>query len=377
MERFYTKPFQEFASSKIILITGPRQSGKTTLTQFFSGSQTYLNYDSEEDRTIFGEKSWSRDTDFVIFDELHKMKHWKRWLKGIVDTEGYKPCPVVTGSARLDAYRKAGDSMAGRYFQYRVHPLDLRELSRVEKKFDAQKNLEKLLLYSGFPEPFLKGTQKFYNLWKKTHLDIILRQDIPDLENIRQIKSMEILIGLLAERVGSPLSVLSLSRELQCSDKTVKRWLEAFENMYMLFKITPFHKNIARANLKMPKYYFYDFVRVKNNGARLENLVACSLLKECHFKQDCLGENWELFYLNKRGGGEIDFVITKDGLPHTLLEVKLSEDKPSKNFAIIERDFPSHSNVIRKIQLVKNLKREKTYPNGIEIRRLKDWLLSW
>ena len=377
MERFYTKPFQEFASSKIILITGPRQSGKTTLTQFFSGSQTYLNYDSEEDRTIFGEKSWSRDTDFVIFDELHKMKHWKRWLKGIVDTEGYKPCPVVTGSARLDAYRKAGDSMAGRYFQYRVHPLDLRELSRVEKKFDAQKNLEKLLLYSGFPEPFLKGTQKFYNLWKKTHLDIILRQDIPDLENIRQIKSMEILIGLLAERVGSPLSVLSLSRELQCSDKTVKRWLEAFENMYMLFKITPFHKNIARSNLKMPKYYFYDFVRVKNNGARLENLVACSLLKECHFKQDCLGENWELFYLNKRGGGEIDFLITKDGLPHTLLEVKLSEDKPSKNFAIIERDFPSHPNVIRKIQLVKNLKREKTYPNGIEIRRLKDWLLSW
>ena len=377
MERFYTKPFQEFASSKVILITGPRQSGKTTLTQFFSGSQTYLNYDSEEDRTVFREKSWSRDTDFVIFDELHKMKHWKRWLKGIVDTEGYKPCPVVTGSARLDAYRKAGDSMAGRYFQYRVHPLDLRELSRVEKKFDAQKNLEKLLLCSGFPEPFLKGTQKFYNLWKKTHLDIILRQDIPDLENIRQIKSMEILIGLLAERVGSPLSVLSLSRELQCSDKTVKRWLEAFENMYMLFKITPFHKNIARSNLKMPKYYFYDFVRVKKDGARLENLVACSLLKECHFKQDCLGENWELFYLNKRGGGEIDFLITKEGLPHTLLEVKLSEDKPSKNFAIIERDFPSHSKAIRKIQLVKNLKREKMYPGGIEIRRLKDWLLSW
>ena len=377
MKRFYTKPFQEYASSKIILITGPRQSGKTTLTGLFSGSQSYLSYDREEDRTIFWEKSWNRDKDFVIFDELHKMKEWKRWLKGIVDTEGYRPCPVVTGSARLDTYRKTGDSMAGRYFQYRVHPLDLRELSLVEKNFNPQQNLEKLLQYSGFPEPFLKGSKKFYNLWKKTHLDIILRQDIPDMENIRQIKPMEILIELLAERVGSPLSLLSLSRELQCSDKTVKHWLEALENMYMLFKITPFHKNIARSNLKRPKYYFYDFVRVKKEGARLENLVACSLLKECHFRQDCLGENWQLFYISKRGRGEIDFLITKEGAPHILLEVKRSEETPSKNFDMIEQDFPSHSKAIKKVQLVQNLKREKTYPNGIEIRRLADWLTSW
>ena len=377
MERFYTGPFWEFASSKIILITGPRQVGKTTIAQMFSGSRSYLNYDSEEDLTIFREKSWKRDNDFVIFDELHKMKNWKRWLKGIVDTEGYKPHLIVTGSARLDLYRKVGDSLAGRYFQYRVHPLDVRELAKIEKNFNARNALKELLLYSGFPEPFLKKTEKFYNLWKKTHMNIILRQDIPDTEGIREIKSLEVLIDLLTERVGSPLSYSSLARDLQCSDKTVKHWLDILENMYMVFKITPFHKNIARSNLKMPKYYFYDIARVKKKGARLENLVACSLLKECHFRQDCQGENWKLFYVRKKGKEEIDFLIAKDDTPQVILEVKSSDDQPSKNFRIIKADFPSREKQIKKIQLVQNLKREKTYPNGIEIKHLADWLTSW
>ena len=377
MKRYYTKILQEFASSKIILITGPRQAGKTTLTRMFSGGQSYLNYDSEEDRVMIREKSWDRENDWVIFDELHKMKSWKRWLKGIFDTEGCHPSLVVTGSARLDAYRKAGDSLAGRYFQYRIHPLDLKELSQIEKKLSPGQALERLLRHGGFPEPFLKGTDKFYQLWKKTHLDIILRQDIPDLEGITQIKSMEILIQLMSERVGSPLSLLSLSRDLQCSDKTVKRWLTALENMYMIFKITPFHKNIARSNLKMPKYYFYDTARVKGEGPRLENLVACSLLKECHYRQDCLGEEWELFYIGKRGKGEVDFLITQNGHPRILLEVKQSEEQPSKNFALIEQDFPADNTDVKKIQLVKNLKREKTYPNGIQIRCLENWLLNW
>ena len=347
------------------------------MAKMFSGRHFYLNYDNEEDLAIFREKSWERDNDFVIFDELHKMKNWKRWLKGIVDTEGYKPRLVVTGSARLDLYRKVGDSLAGRYFQYRVHPLDLRELAKVDKNFNAKKCLGKLLHYSGYPEPFLRATEKFYNLWKKTHMDIILRQDIPDIQSIREIKSLEILIDLLTERVGSPLSYLSLSRDLQCSDKTVKHWLNVLENMYMLFKITPFHKNIARSNLKMPKYYFYDIARVKKEGARLENLVACSLLKECHFRQDCHGENWKLFYISKKGKGEIDFLITKDDAPHILLEVKSSDDQPSKNFHIIKQDIPSPKKKIKKIQLVLNLKREKTFPDGIEIRHLHDWLVSW
>lgn len=372
MKRIYTPYAQEFLTKKIIMLTGPRQSGKTTLAKMFSGKSQYLNYDSEEDREIYQEKSWNRHTDFIIFDELHKMKNWKRWIKGIMDTEGNHPALVVTGSARLDTYRKVGDSLAGRYFQYRVHPLDIRELVTINKRIDRKQAIKNLLEYSGFPEPFLEKNTKFYNLWKKTHLDIILRQDLISQENVREIKSIEILIDLLKKRVSAPISYNSLSKDVQCSDKTVKRWLLLLENMYIVFKVLPFHKNIARANLKKPKYYFYDVARVPDKAARLENLVACSLLKECHFRQDCLGENWELYYLGKRGGIEIDFLIAKDDIPQIVVEVKMSDDSLSKNFKYIANELN-----VKKIQLVKNLKREKTFPDGTEIRSLESWLPSW
>ena len=372
MKRIYTPYFQEYADKKIILITGPRQSGKTTITKMFSGKLFHLNYDNEEDREIYSEKSWDRKKDFIIFDELHKMKNWKRWLKGIFDKEGNKPHLVVTGSASLDIYKKVGDSLAGRYFQYRVHPLDIRELCALNKKVKLADITDQLLKYGGFPEPFIQGSQKFYNLWKKTHLDIILKQDLIYQENFKDIKSIEILIDLLKNRVASPLSYFSLSKDLECTDKTIKRWLNILENMYVIFKLLPFHKNVALSYLKRPKYYFYDIARIKDKGAQLENLVACSLLKECHFRQDCLGENWNLHYIGKKGGIEIDFLITKDEIPHTVIETKLSDDSVSKNFKIIEKDFPN----IKKIQLVKNLKREKTFPNGTEVRSLK-WLTQW
>ena len=372
MKRIYTPYFQEFSHKKIILITGPRQVGKTTITKSFSGSLVHLNYDSEEDRQIYLEKSWDRKKDFIVFDELHKMKNWKRWLKGLFDTEGNSPRLVVTGSASLNIYKKFGDSLAGRYFLYRVHPLDIKELLTLSPKKNPKQLIDNLMNYGGFPEPFIEGNTKFYNLWKKTHLDVILKQDLIYQESLRDIKSIEVLIDLLKKRVAKPISYSSLASDLQTSDKTVKKWLEILENSYVLFKLLPYHKNLARSYLKRAKYYFYDIARVMDEGARLENLVAGSLLKECHFRQDCLGENWELYYIGKRGGFEIDFLIVKDDKPHIALELKLSDDSLSKNLVSISKDFPG----IKKIQLVKNLKREKSFPNGAEIRSL-GWLAQW
>ena len=371
MHRIYTPHLREYAGRKIILVTGPRQVGKTTLAKMLSDSCTYLNYDNEEDRRILAEKSWDRSRQFVLFDELHKMPKWKQWIKGVFDTEGPKPSLVVTGSAKLDIHRKLGDSLAGRYFQYRIHPLDICELHQLAKfqKADPKKTLTQLLKCSGFPEPFLEGNEKFYNMWKKTHMDVMLKQDMLE-EGMRDIRGMETLVSLLKNRVGSPLSYLSLSRDLQRNDKTVKNWLTSLENIYVVFKLTPFHKNMARANLKKPKYYFYDIARVAEASARLENLVACALLKECHFRQDCLGEEWELFYIGQKGGEEIDFLLAKDGRPKIALEVKTGQNTPSKNFHILGDAFPH----IKKIQLVRNLKREKTFPDGLEVRDLSNWL---
>jgi len=280
-----------------------------------SNNFDYLNFapfppkDGPEHRLGLIERSWDRSKDLIIFDELHKLKNWKSWLKGIYDTEGVQPRIIVTGSAKLDTYRKVGDSLAGRFFQFRLHPLDLKEIKRINNPDNLQTVLEQLLDTGGFPEPYLEGSTTFYNRWKRSHLDIILKQDMIDLENVREITSVETLIQLLRKRVGSPVSYTSLAQDLQCSDKTVKKWLTILENMYIIFRIGPFHRNIARSILKAPKYYFYDTGQViGDSGIKLENLTACALLKEIHYIEDCYGEQAQIYYLKTKDNREIDFL---------------------------------------------------------------------
>ena len=374
MERLLTNHIRADLTKKIVLITGPRQAGKTTLAKMIGPSFDYFNYDSAEHRLALMEKSWDRAKSLVIFDEIHKMKEWKSWLKGVYDTEKMPPSLLVTGSAKLDTYRKVGDSLAGRFFQYRLHPLDLKEIQQVLQPADMEEILDQLLVIGGFPEPFLEGSERFYKRWKRSHLDIILRQDLVDLEKISQIQAIETLIELLRGRVGSPISYSSLAGDLQCSDKTVKKWLTILENMYVIFKVTPFHKNIARSLLKAPKYYFYDTGQILGGkGVKLENLAACALLKEIHRLSDCLGEMYTLHYLRTKEKHEIDFLVTGEEVDPLLLEVKWSDDKPGKNFKRFADYFPDS----RKVQIVKELKREKTYPDGLEIRRAHSWLADF
>ncbi len=374
INRTYTPYLQEFLGKKTVLITGPRQCGKTTASRMLAGTLQYLNFDYETDRHIINEMSWDRSTNIIIFDELHKKQDWKQWIKGIIDREGLSPALVVTGSASLNTYKKFGDSLAGRYFEYRMHPFDVRELCQVDPALHPEEVLERTMRFSGFPEPYLENSERFYNLWKRTHLDIILRQDLISLEPVRDIVSIELLLNLLKKRVGSPLSYSSLANDLKVSDKTVKHWLQILEEVFVVFKITPYHKNIARAVQKQPKYYFFDNARVESGkGALLENAVACSLLKECQFRRDCLGEEWNLHYLAKRGGVEVDFLIVKNGKPHIMIEVKHSASNLSTSFNSFSSDLPD----VKKVQLVKELPIEKTYPDGSEIRRAGKWLSIW
>jgi predicted AAA+ superfamily ATPase len=374
MKRIYQKYINEFLKKKIVLISGPRQSGKTTLSKMGHHEFVYLNYDNEQDRKTLREMSWDKKVKLIIFDELHKKTKWKQWLKGIYDKNESSNNFIITGSARLDTFKKVGDSLAGRYFHYRLHPLDVREVCSIEKKTSPDEVVDRILNYGGFPEPYLANNKRFYNLWKKTHLDIILRQDLISLEDVKDFKSIELLIDLLKERVGSPISYSNLANDLQVSDKTIKHWLQILENIYVIFKLTPFSKNIARSNLKQPKYYFYDTARVTApDGAKFENLVACSLLKEVQFRADCLGEEWDLFYLSKKGGLEIDFAIVYENKLKFAIEVKLSDGNLAKNFL----PFISELKNVEKIQLVKNLEQEKMYPNGVEVRKASTWLCKW
>jgi len=373
MERYLTNYILDDLKKKIVLLTGPRQSGKTTLSKMLSNNFDYLNFDNPEHRLGLIERSWDRSKNLIIFDELHKLKNWKSWLKGIYDTEGVQPRIIVTGSAKLDTYKKVGDSLAGRFFQFRLHPLDLKEIKTINDPDNLQIVLEQLLDTGGFPEPYLEGSTRFYNRWKRSHLDIILKQDMIDLENVREITSVETLIQLLRKRVGSPVSYTSLAQDLQCSDKTIKKWLTILENMYVIFRVGPFHRNIGRSILKAPKYYFYDTGQViGDSGTKLENLTACALLKEIHYIEDCYGEQAQLYYLKTKDNREIDFFVTRDEAPFLMIEVKWADSAPSRNFSIFDKYFPG----VKKVQIVKKLDREKTYPDETEIRSAHNWLAN-
>lgn len=356
--------------SKIVLLTGPRQCGKTTLSKQLYDSYDYFNYDAAASRLALSEQSWDRTKRLVIFDEIHKMKHWKQWLKGIYDTEGIPPEILVTGSARLNTHKKVGDSLAGRYFQFRLHPLDLKEAMACYGD-DADTLFEQLWRCGGFPEPFLKNDARYYKRWRKTHSDIILREDLINLYTGRDIQAIEALILLLKDRVGSTVSYANLARDLDRDPNTIKRWLLLLENLYLIFRVKPYHKNIARSLLKEPKFYFYDHaVLDTHEGAHMENIVASALLKELDYMEDTQGITANLHFLRTKEGKEIDFLVCVDQKPTFMIEVKCSDDAPAAAFHHFSRFLPE----IKKIQLVKNIAREKTYPDGLEIRALVPWL---
>lgn len=354
---------------KIVLMSGPRQCGKTTVSKQLCDNFDYFNYDSSEDRLAIQQKRWDRSKQLIIFDELHKMKQWKRWLKGVFDTQGIPPQMLVTGSAKLDIHRRVGDSLAGRYFQYRLHPLDLKEACNF-LELNPHEGFETLWHCSGFPEPFLKGSQTYYKRWRQSHIDIILRQDLIDLSSVRDIESVQTLVLLLGQRAGSLVSYANLARDLDRDPNTIKRWLQLLENLYIIHRVTPYSRNISRSLKKEPKFYFYDHALVQDEGARLENIVANALKKELHFLEDTQGIKGSLNYLRTKDGKELDFLICLDNKPTLLIEVKMSDGHPSQGFQHFNKLFPG----TKQVQIVKNLLRDTSFPNGLFVKQLVPWL---
>ena len=340
------------------MLSGPRQVGKTTISKKLASSFMYLNYDSASDRKIISNSEWQRDVELVIFDELHKMKGWKSWIKGVYDTEGLQPNILITGSARLEVLKKGGDSLAGRFFSYRLHPLTVKEICSFLNE-DPKQALDNLIRFGGFPEPYLKGNETFAKRWRRSHIDTIIREDLLDIERVRDIKAIEILIDLLKVRVGSQTSYSSLANDLQVSIPTVKHWLQILENLYVIFPVRPYHKNITRSLLKEPKYYFYDTGAVEGDmSAKLENVVALALLRELHLLEDTTGSRIALHYLRDKDKNEVDFLTLIDNKPSLMVEVKVSDDEFSKSLYKFHNYLPD----VKPLQVVYKLNRKKSTP---------------
>lgn len=375
LARSIRKKIEADLHKKVVVIAGPRQSGKTTMARSITNSFDYLNYDSIEDRELLLQKKWDRRKRLIIFDELHKMPKWKSWLKGVFDKEGVSPQLLVTGSARLNALRNVGDSLAGRYFYFRLHPFDLKEIIESDMRISVNEAMSRLLSVGGYPEPFLNGEINEYRRWRQGHLNVIIRQDLLDLEAVRDLRSIELLLQLLRTKVGSPVSINALANDLHKDHKTIQRWLMLLEDLFVVFKVSPYSRNIARAVRKEPKYYFFDTGFVEGEACKLENLVACALLKESHFKADVEGRPYQLHFLKVKGGREIDFLMLPEDADESpvIVEVKQSDPEASANFKLFSPAFKG----CRQIQLVADLRREFVTQNGVEVRRAADWLANF
>ena len=320
-------------SKKMVFVGGPRQVGKTTLAKKVLGSQAgtcrYFNWDSTSDRkAIMGER-WPDDSALIVFDELHKRPRWKSWIKGVYDTKPSKTKLFVTGSARLDIYRRGGDSLLGRYHHWRLHPLCLGE---PQNDIPAQEMFQRLMQVGGFPEPFFDNDSREAARWRLERTTRLIREDIRDLEPIKMMTTLDLFVDALRQRVGSPIVLANIAADLQVSQHTLVHWLEVLERMYLVFIVRPLVTKVARSLQKPPKVYFFDNMDVDgDDGARFENLVATHLLKRCHFLQDREGIAAGLHYIRDREGREVDFAVTHNRIIAELIEVKWADNNVSKS----------------------------------------------
>jgi len=338
--RYLTPHIADDLKEKMVFVGGPRQVGKTTLcTNLVAANfskHAYFNWDNRADRKTIMASSWPADAELLIFDEIHKYRLWKGLIKGEYDKLKTTFKFLVTGSARLDLYRRGGDSLQGRYHYYRLHPFTLAEAEGLVSGISVfnelpigalshKDALHTLDAFGGFPEPFVKQNSRQLRRWHNEKLDRMFREDIQDVEAIRDLGSMKLLSDILPSRVGSMLSLNALREDIEVSHRAISHWMDILEAFYYHFRIYPYASKKIRALKKEPKLYLWDWSEVEDEAARFENLVASHLLKFVHFITDSEGYKAELLYLRDVDKREVDFLVTIDAKPWFAVEVKLSD----------------------------------------------------
>ncbi|MFC1529676.1 ATP-binding protein [Gemmatimonadota bacterium] len=335
LNRYLLPQIRRDLDKKMVFVSGPRQVGKTTQALSLpDGLKGYLNWDIAEDR----ERILKRELPIGalwIFDEIHKYRDWRNWLKGLYDgrTSGQKI--LVTGSARLDFYRYSGDSLQGRYHLLRLHPLSVAELGITDEA-----GLRELLQLSGFPEPFFGSSEVEARRWSREYRNLLIREELTSLERVDDLGRFEHLMLRLPDLVGSLLSVNALREDLQISHKTVERWISILERLYGIFRIPPLGSPQIRAIRKAQKHYHMDWTIVDDESARFENLVAVHLLKWVHHEQDTRGRDLELRYFRDTDGREVDFVVVEKHIPLLLVECKWKETRIDRSLRYLQKRFP-------------------------------------
>lgn len=374
----YLTPFViEDLKKKMVFISGPRQVGKTTLSRELVSDHfkrfAYFNWDLRSDRKQVLNSQWPADIDLIILDEIHKYRKWKTFVKGNYDKfkDIYKF--LVTGSAKLNIFRRGGDSLQGRYHNYRLHPFSLAELNEKKNIINPnewphigsktyQKELELLYNFGGFPEPLVEQDSRHLRRWHQEKLERLFREDIREIEMIRDMGSLQLLSDMLPQRVGSLLSLNSLREDLEVSHGALSNWMNILESFYYHFRIYPFMNKSIRSLKKEPKLYLWDWSEVEDPGMRFENMVASHLLKLVHFLIDHDGYKASLHFLRDKEKREVDFLVAINNKPWFVCEAKLSDSTPSKHLEY----FKNKLNIEHAYQVVMHGK-EDFIKDGIRV----------
>jgi predicted AAA+ superfamily ATPase len=362
--RYLTEYVHEDLVEKMVFVGGPRQVGKTTfathiISQYFKNS-AYYSWDNKQDRQKIMNSDWPGDADILILDEIHKYRKWKNLVKGEYDKLKEKYKFLITDSARLDVYRKGGDSLQGRYHYYRMHPFSIAELLNKNNRFEIgtelfieneehNEELDILFEFGGFPELLVKQNKRLLRRWHNEKIERLFREDIRNMEQIRDLNSMKLLSDILPGKVGSLLSINSIREDLEVSHRAVTNWLNILENLYYHFRLYPYTGELIRSLKKEPKLFLWDWSEVNDPGARFENMIASHLLKWVHFLYDYEGYRAELNFLRNIDKKEVDFLVAVDKKPWLAVEVKLSDTKVSPSLYY----FKERLNVPYLFQVVK------------------------
>ena len=375
MKRLYTELIKEHLNqyNQMSFISGARQVGKTMIAKACVSNydHEYLNWDNLPhrekildllmDANYFNrKKSLSNKNHLLILDEIHKLKNWKNSVKGIYDVhkdDGLKI--ILTGSAKLNIYRSGGDSMMGRYFNYTIHPLSTAEIIRTELSNeeihppqDIKEAYDILFKFGGYPETFLKHTEKFHKLWCDTRFNQLFREDIRDLEDIKNLGQLEVLAKLLQHQAGGMVVYSNLATKVQMNHSTIKHWINLLENFYFCFTIKPWSQNIAKSIIKEPKIYLWDWSVIEDEGVKFENFIALHLLKAVNFWNETGMGDYGLYYLRNKDQKEVDFLVSKNNQPWILVESKLSNNGSiSKNLIY----FKEKTNAEFAFQVIHNM----------------------
>jgi hypothetical protein len=352
---------------KLVFLVGPRQVGKTWLSREIMKkykNPLYLNYDNVAHKAAILKYNWLPENDLIVFDEIHKMKGWKNYLKGVYDTRHSGLHILVTGSARLNAHRNMGDSMAGRFYVQHLFPFTLQEFKRQKMISEVDPLLPaKLLNRGGFPDPFTNESLEI-SRWQNFYADSLLREDVLSLESIENLNALRSIYDILKTKVGSPVSYSNIAGDLGISPITVKKYISLLEALYVIFIIRPFSKKISRSILREPKVYFYDYTLVSDVGSRFENFVALSLLAQAQEKEDITGKKIKLHFLKTKDGQEVDFAyVSEKQEVIKIFEAKYSDEGVGNSLKYFTEKYS-----YKAVQVVYNNKLERMAGENIEIR---------